>query len=77
MPGQDDSNAHLLPGHEPAGVYVSLAEAAALTGQHPEALRAKARRGASRRSGAMMARGVSKFLLPGQRPGICPTKLQD
>ena len=45
MPGQDDSNAHLLPGHEPAGVYVSLAEAAALTGQHPEALRAKARRG--------------------------------
>jgi|1185.fasta_scaffold399991_1 multidrug resistance efflux pump len=45
MPGQDLSDIHSLPGHEPAGVYVSLAEAAALTGQHPEALRAKARRG--------------------------------
>src|SRR4051812_19892067 len=45
MPGRDDANAHPAAGQEPAAPYMTLAEAAAATGKHPEALRGKARRG--------------------------------
>src|SRR3954466_6714856 len=45
MSGRDDANAHPAPGQEPAAPYLTLAEAAAATGRHPEALRGKARRG--------------------------------
>ena len=45
MPGRADHNDREPTGQEPAAPFVPLVEAAAATGQHPEALRAKVCRG--------------------------------